>query len=92
MPGANEPFGFITVQWTVNPQPGNTFVDNEFNAQVGMWTLVQLPPGNTLVAARIKTAQVVDAGLPTSQAIFTGEVASLGATGPRSDVTIIPNP
>ena len=92
MPGANEPFGVITVQWTVNPQPGNTFVHNEFNAQIGQVTLINLPPGNTLVAGRIVEVQIVDSGLPTSHAIFTARVASLGATGPLSGVTIIPTP
>jgi len=88
MPGTSPLFGTIRVEWTENPPAGETFLDNELNPQLGKWTLVELPP-NILAVAQVISIEIVDPGEPTSHAVFTGEVAALGATGPKSGVTIV---
>jgi len=91
MPGANEPFGLVAYQITISPQPNNTYLDNEFNAQIGKYILLELQ-GNKLAVALVYSVQIIDAGLPTATAVFTVIAASMSTQGPRSDITEIPWP
>jgi len=91
MPGVNEPFGLRAYQITILPQPGNYYDDNEFNTQLGRYIPLELPSGK-LTIGQIKSIQIIDAGLPTSQAVFIVLVARLATSGPLADIIQVPLP